>query len=172
MGTALSAFEILTLAVTIERDSIDFYRKASRQYEDEQLNKTFLLLADWEHKHEELFTKMKKELTRSLEQRNTFDVFSFTSSNPQALASLAASAARSASLKDPSDKKSKKEILEMALERERIIIRFFTDLVGMVRDSTSKGTIDDVIKEEKRHVAILKRSLVLLNDPHSNDSSG
>ena len=71
MGTALSAFEILTLAVSIERDSVDFYRKASRRYDDEKLRKTFLLLANWEQRHKELFATMKKELTRSPDQCET-----------------------------------------------------------------------------------------------------
>jgi rubrerythrin len=169
MGTALSAFEILTLAVSIERDSVDFYRKASRRYDDEKLRKTFLLLANWEQRHKELFATMKKELTRSPDQCETFDVFSFVSSNPQVLASMAAAATRSASQKEPSGKESKQDILDLALDRERIIIRFYTDLVGIVRDSAGKNTVDDVIKEEKRHVVILKRSLALLND---TDSSG
>ena len=64
---------------------------------------------------------------------------------------------------------AKQDILDLALDRERIIIRFYTDLVGIVRDSAGKNTVDDVIKEEKRHVVILKRSLALLND---TDSSG
>ncbi|OHB73325.1 MAG: hypothetical protein A2Z25_00250 [Planctomycetes bacterium RBG_16_55_9] len=170
MGTALNAFEILAMAVTIERDSVDFYRKAARLFDSEELHETFLSLASWERKHEELFVAMKKELTCSLEQRGTLDVSNYVSSNPQALASLAASAARSASQPEPTGKESKQGILELALNRELVIIRFYRDLVGAVRDSAGKRTIDDVIKEEKRHVAILKRSLELLGDRDSSVS--
>jgi len=79
MKTKLGAFEILTMAETIERDSIDFYRKAARRFDDEELRKKFFLLADWERKHQEIFSAMKKELTQILDERTTFDASSFVS---------------------------------------------------------------------------------------------
>lgn len=82
MNTKLSAFEILTMAEAIERDSIDFYRKAARRFDDEGRRKMFFLLADWERKHQEVFSAMKRELANVLGESMTFDVSGFVSSNP------------------------------------------------------------------------------------------
>jgi len=171
MKTKLGAFEILTMAETIERDSIDFYRKAARRFDDEELRKKFFLLADWERKHQEIFSAMKKELTQILDERTTFDASSFVLSNPQALRSLASSAAGSESSRELTGKESREEILELAISRERNTIGFYYDLTGAMGESIGKSKINDIIKEEQRHIGILRRALEPLSDAQSSARS-
>ena len=119
MPKELNAFEIVTVAETIERDSIDFYRKAARLFKDEELRKMLLLLADWERKHEGVFTAMKRELSAIREKDMAFDVLSWASASPLALKCLAWSAGQSKSKKEFAGDESKEDILELAISRER-----------------------------------------------------
>jgi rubrerythrin len=163
----LGVFEILNVAETIERDGIDFYRKAARLFDDEQLRKMLLLLAEWERKHEGVFSAMKKELMQIHEKSMTFDVSSYLSSSPLALKSLAWSATQSKSKREFTGREDKEEILELAMSRERSTIRFYFDVMGVLGDSVGKTKINEIIEEEKRHVSILRRALDQLRDPQS-----
>ena len=167
MTTRLNAFEILTVAETIERDSIDFYRKAARLFKDEALRTTLLLLADWERKHESVFAAMKKELSHNREKDMTFDVSSFLLTSPLTLKCMAWSAIQSKSKREFTGAESKEEILELAMSRERNVISFYYNHVEIVGDSLGKDNINEVIGEEKRHVCILRRALEQLRDPQS-----
>jgi len=167
MPKKLSAFEIVAVAQTIERDSIDFYRQAARLFNDEELRKMLFLLADWERKHEGVFTAMKRELSQIREKEMTFDVSSFVSTSPLALKCMAWSAAQSKSKQEFTGAESKEEILELAMSRERNAISFYYELIGVVGDSSSKDKINDIIEEEKRHVIILRRAMEQLRDPQS-----
>lgn len=171
MKMKLGVFEILSIAETIERDGIDFYRKAARLFEDKELRKMLLLLADWERKHEDVFSAMKKELMQVYEQNLAFDVSSYISSSPLALKSLAWSATQSKSKRDFTGLEDKEEILELAMSRERNTIRFYFDVMGLIGDAVSKTKINEIIEEEKRHVSILRRAQDQLRDPQSACSS-
>jgi rubrerythrin len=171
MNAKLSAFEILTMAEAIERDSIDFYRKAARRFDDEGRRKMFLLLAGWERKHQEVFSAMKRELANVLGESMTFDVSGFVSSNPQRLVGLASSAPGSESKRELTGKESKEEILELAISRERNIVGFYYNLIGVMGDFIGTGKINDIIEEEKRHIGILRRATEKLNDQHSSVSA-
>jgi rubrerythrin len=171
MTKSLNAFEILTVAVTIERDTIDFYRKAAKLFNDKELRKVLILLADWEQKHESVFTAMKQELSHIREEAMTFDVNGFVSTSPLVLKSLAWSATQSQSKREFTGDESKEEILELAMNRERSTIRFYFELVGVVGDSSSKNKIHAIIEEEKRHVGILRGALEQLSDTQSAYSS-
>ena len=170
MAKKLNPFELLTVAEMIERDGIDFYRSAARLFKDEDLRKMLLLLADWERKHESIFSAMKKELSRVREESLTFDVSSLVTTSPLALKGLAWSA-HSKSKREFAGTESKGEILELAMNRERSTVVFYYDLVGVVADSSSKNKIHDIIEEEKRHISILRRALEQLRDPQSACSS-
>ena len=167
MPKKLNTIEILMVAETIERDSIDFYRKAARLFKDEAPRTTLLLLADWERKHEGIFAAMKKELMQDFGESMAFDVSSFVSSSPLILKCMAWSATQSKSKQEFNGTESKEEILELAMSRERNAIGFYYNHVGMVRDLSGKDKINEIIEEEKRHVGILKRTLEQLRDPQS-----
>ncbi|MBN2315751.1 MAG: ferritin family protein [Sedimentisphaerales bacterium] len=168
MTTKLGVFEIITVAETIERDGVDFYRQAARLFNDKELRKVLFLLADWEHKHEGVFSTMRKELSRCYEESLTFDVSSYLSTSPLALKSLAWSATQSKSKHEFAGNESKEEILELAMNRERSTIRFYCNLLDIVRDSLRRDKINGIIEEEKRHITILRRTLDQLRNPQSN----
>ena len=149
MNTKLSTFEILTMAEAIEDDSIDFYRKAASQFDDEERRKMFHLLADWERKHREVFSDMKKELTHTLNERMSLDFSSVLSPNPQRLVGLASLAPGSTAKTELTGEESQEEILELAITRERNITGFYYNLIGVMGDFIGKNKINDIIKDEQ-----------------------
>ena len=171
MTKSLNAFEILTVAITIERDTNDFYRKAARLFNNEELRKMLLLLANWEQKHESVYTAMKQDLSHIREEDMEFDVDDFVSTSPLVLKTLAWSATQSQSKREFTGDESKEEILGLAISRERSTIRFYYNLTGVVGDESSKIRINAIIEEEKRHVGILRGALEQLSDTQSAYSS-
>ncbi|KPK37953.1 MAG: hypothetical protein AMJ65_13530 [Phycisphaerae bacterium SG8_4] len=171
MDTQLSAFEILTMAEAIERDSIDFYRKAAMRFDDGGRRKMFLLLANWELKHQEALSAMKKELAHMLNERESFDVSSVLSSNPQRLVGLASLAPGSVAKTELTGEESKEDILALAIARERNIVAFYYNLKGVMVDFFGEIKIDDIIREEKSHIGILRREMEKFNDRHSSASA-
>jgi rubrerythrin len=168
MTTKLGAFEILAVAETIERDGVDFYQQAARLFKDGELRKVLLLLADWEHKHEGVFTTMRRTLSQTLEEDGIFDVSDYIARSPLVLNSLAWSATQSKSKHEFAGDESKEGILELAMNRERSTIRFYFSLMDIVKDSISRDKINGIIEEEKRHIIILRRTLEQLRNPQSS----
>lgn len=171
MKTKVSAFEVLTMAEAIEQDSIDFYRKAARLFDDEERKNLFLLLAGWEKKHQEVFSAMKRELTDMLNEPMNFDFSRVLSSNPQRFAGLASLASGSVSRTELTGEESRQEILELAIARERNIVSFYYNLIKGMGNFIGKNKINDIIKEEQNHVGILRQAIEKFSDPHSSVST-
>ena len=159
MNSKLTAFEIMTMAETIEYDSIDFYRKAARRFADEGRRNIFFLLADWERKHREVFSAMKKELAQALHESPVFDISTVISPNPQRLVGLAALAPGSLSNTELTGQESKKDMLELAITRERNIVSFYYNLIGVMDDFVGNSRIHDIIREERSHISVLRRAI-------------
>ncbi len=145
-----SLIEIYDLAIRIERNGGQFYRKAREEVTDEDLKSVLSRLADDESKHEEFFAK-KKQLVR------------FKPQDPEM--EEAASAVLQAILGDqtfslkeanPADIKSEEELIKLAIEFEEDTILFYEMLSPLVtRDQTLKG-LEEIVQEEKRHIQELQ----------------
>jgi rubrerythrin len=159
MDARLGAFEILTMAQQIERDSVDFYRRAASIVDGDDLRSLFSKLADWEKKHEEVFEQMKRDMSEKHDSSMKINVESYISSNPQQLRSLAKSAIKNSPEDALAKIKDKVEILKLAFERETEAIKFFRSLVGHLRDLTAKKKVKDILDEEKKHLSILTQSI-------------
>jgi rubrerythrin len=131
----------------------------------------FLLLANWELKHQEAFSAMKRELTHILNERESFDFSRILSFNPRRLVGLASLAPGSVSKTELTGEESKEDILELAITRERNIVAFYYDLKGVMVDVFGDSKINDIIKEERSHIGILRREMEKFNDPHSSVSA-
>ncbi len=159
MDITLGAFEILTMAEQIERDSVDFYRRAASRVANDELRSLFSQLADWERKHEEIFGVMKRDVTEKSDNSMIFDEASYVTSNPQRLHSLAKSAVKNSPEQELSQVRNKLEVLDLALKREADAIRFFRALHKYALDAATKAKIKAIIEEEKKHVSILTQAL-------------
>ena len=79
--------------------------------------------------------------------------------DPRVMAGLAVFGIRS----DPADelrgRQEKQDIIRRAVEKEKDSIVFYHGLKEFVPDKADKNTIDEIIKEEMKHIVLLDQSL-------------
>lgn len=154
-----NAFEVFEIAERIERNGAKFYRKAAGLFDETRIRNLFYDLADWETKHEEIFTNMRKQLSEQSQELRTFRPEKNLLVDAQAMARLAVFANKSDPSQEFTGKKSKKEIFEKAIQKEKDSIVYHTGLKSFVPARAGQDKIDDIIKEEMHHVRILNQSL-------------
>ena len=153
MALDFNADEIFEMAEQIEKNGAAFYRKASSNVAGEE--KDFLLeLAKMEDDHEVTFKALRKELTASQKESNTFDP---DNDAPQYLKALADTRVFFEKDLDPT---TMKEILKAAITAEKDSIVFYLGMKDLVPEKLGKAKIDDIIKEEMSHIKLLSGRLV------------
>jgi len=158
MSVGFNAFEAFQIAEQIERNGAGFYRKAAELFDDPGTCKMFLQLADWESDHEEIFANMRKQLAEEAPGQRTFKLEDVPF-DPKVMAGLAVFGVRTEPASELSGKENITDILNMAIEKEKDSIVYYTGLKGFVPAQAGKDKIDDIIKEEYRHIKILSQSL-------------
>jgi rubrerythrin len=158
MEIEFNAFEVFEIAEKIERNGARFYRRAAELF-DADTAKMFLELANWETKHIDVFANMRKQLFEQTRELRTFKPGNNILPDAQAMAGLAVFGIRP----DPSDeltgKESKVQVLKKAIEKEKDSIVYYTGLKDFVPVRAGRDRIDDIIREEMHHIAILSQSL-------------
>ncbi len=159
MDTKFNAFEVFEIAEKIERNGAKFYRRAAELFDDSHTRKMFLQLADWETTHEQVFADMRNELAAQGPELRTFEPENSVVFDAQSMAGLAVFGIKP----DPSDELTGEEsitdILKSAIEKEKDSIVYYVGLKDFVSDRAGKDKIDDIIREELRHIGILNQAL-------------
>ena len=152
----LNASEIFYIAEQIEQNGARFYRRAAEIFDDPEICKILLELADWEIKHKEFFAEMKKQLSES-----NPDIQPSVSEQilPEAkvMAGLAVFGIRPNPGDELSGRESETEMLKRAIEKEKDSIVFYTGLKDFTPAEIGKEKIDEIIREELRHIRILNK---------------
>jgi len=158
MDITFNAFEVFEIAEQIEHNGKKFYRKAAELFNEAPVRKMFLELVNWEARHQEVFRDMRKKLYEQKGKVSDFRPEGILSA-PRVMAGLAVFGIKP----DPSDELTGKEtvedVLERAVEKEKDSIVYYTGLKDFVPGQAGKDKIDDIIKEELRHIRILNESL-------------
>ncbi len=161
-----SLSEILQMARRIEENGEAFYRKAAETVEEDSLKNLFTELADMEVEHARVFDAMKEQLEGKDAALTAFD--------PQGEAALYLGAFVDRRIFDPdedplaifSGEVDAEKILLKAIEKEKETIIFYLGLKDAVYASSMQDavrpSIDDIIGEEKKHVAVLADKLKTL----------
>ena len=152
MSILFSASEVVTMAVQIEKSGLEFYNAMAAKAQSEKSKELFSFLAAEEIKHRATFQKMlnnlkQLELTSSEEEEYNNYLGALTSSrvfNPKATTEEI--------VKNLDDMAA----IDMAIEAEKDSILFYYELMGQVMDE-DKAAIEQIIKEEKSHYAMLMR---------------
>ena len=159
MVVNLNASEIFEIAVQIERNGAKFYRRAAELFDDSRVHNLFLQLADWEVAHEQVFADMRNELIAQGPEIGTFETDSDVIFDARSMAGLAVFGNSIGPSAELTGKESVTDVLRIAIEKEKDSIIFYTGLKDFVSVKTAKDKIADIIKEEMRHINILKQSL-------------
>lgn len=161
MGINFNSDEIFEIAGQIERNGAAFYRKSAEQASNSSINQLLLQLASDEDKHEKIFASMRSALTDKEKEPTIFD-----SGNEDVLYLRAFADGHIFNLKaNPSDfldgRKSVYEILKKAIEIEKDSVLFYLGMKDMVPERFGKDKIDNIIKEEMKHIALLSQRMML-----------
>ena len=74
MSISLNALEVFEIAERIERNSVNFYRKAAEAFSDESLSELLLNLSEFEKGHVKRYENMRKQISDKEWDIITFDL--------------------------------------------------------------------------------------------------
>ncbi len=146
--------EIFALAEQIEQNGERFYRRAAEKVKEKEARQLLLKLADFEVEHGKVFRTMREELSEAERRSITFDPANETALYLSSLARISIFPQGEA---DPSELK---DIFQTALTAEKDSIAFYLGMKELVETSSGKEKIEEIIREEMRHIRLLGERLV------------
>ncbi len=166
MSLDFNADEIFEIACQIERNGAAFYREMSDTISYAPVQKMLLDFAGMEEAHEKMFMAMRTDLKGAEKCSTVFDPKGETALYLRAMADIHVfdtEAEEDFLLQDVlSDEAKIRKILRAAINREWGSIAFYLGMKDMVPEKRGKGKIDNIIKEEMKHVRLLTKSLISL----------
>ncbi|GAV24884.1 rubrerythrin [Carboxydothermus islandicus] len=148
--------DFIKLAQNMEIRGIEFYEKAFKLAQVEEVRETFRFLIEEEKEHVRFFEKLLEkdwDVEISAESsRYLKGIFDFPFLGEK-------------ELEEVSRYTREKEALELAAQAEKDAILFYQELSNVILDEKLKDAIGKIIEEEKMHlVAIRERIYELLSD--------
>jgi rubrerythrin len=156
MSFVFSADEIFEMALKIEKNGEKFYRDSAAGIADPEAIQLLLKLADMEVDHQRIFTGMKTTLSPADKKAMTFDP------DNEAGLYLASLANTKVFFEKDIDTSGLEEIFTAALAAEKDSIAFYLGMKGLVPAGSSREKIEEIIREEMRHIRILGEQLAAL----------
>ena len=109
-----------------------------------------------ERDHEGAFSSLKSQLSAEEKKETTFDPAG------EAAAYLKALADTRVFFKKEIDMSSPEEVLKSAMTAEKDSIAFYLGMKEMIQGQTGKTRMDEIIREEMRHLKLLGNELMEL----------
>ncbi len=162
MSVEFSPYEILEIAEQIERNGIAFYTAAARAVGDPEAVEMLQSLASWEVGHVDLFIDMRNNLSADAKLPTVFDPYDEMGSYLKSAADNVVFIAQTSATQVIGPNPTLKGILEIALEREKDAVVFYSGIRDMVPTESGKSKVDGVIREEVTHVGMIQRKLAEL----------
>lgn len=159
MAIEFSPYEILEIAEQIERNGVAFYAAAARAVSDPQAKEMLQSLSDWEVGHIDLFIDMRKNLSDDAKQPTVFDPYDEMGSYLKSAADNVVFISRTSPTEVIGSNPTLKSILEIALDREKDAVVFYSGIRDMVPTDSGRSKVDGVIREEVAHVGLIQRKL-------------
>jgi rubrerythrin len=164
MAYDFNADEIFEMAEQIERNGARFYREIAERSPKEDVRDLFLKFAEMEEEHEKVFISMRAELSDKDKKSTVFDPEGESAQYLRALADLqvfdGSAEEGFAFSEDLAEEEKIKSALIAAIDLEKESIVFYQGMKEFVPERLGKKKIDDIIKEEMKHIRILTNELV------------
>lgn len=163
MPYEFNADEIFEIAEQIERNGARFYRKAAATMAAQPEDKRMLEdLAAMEDRHEQIFARMRAEVSEAEKASTAFDPDGLALSYARAMANghvfdLKADAAEAAI--DPSAANPMEGILKAAIQREKDSVVYFLGMQELTGEALGAQRVQGIVKEEMSHIALLSKRL-------------
>lgn len=159
METKFNVFEIFQIAEKIEHDSAKNFLKMAQMFDDEERRDILYRLANWRAKHEKALASRRKSFSANTGTFGTFDPNNYVLSNPHVMAGLAAFANKPEGRRQMTGKEGKKDIIQEAIRRSKQALVFYRGLKDFARDPASEDTVEQIIREESKHIHALTEAL-------------
>ena len=159
MAIVFNADEIFEMAIRIENNGAAFYRKAAGLQSDTK-NQNFLEgLANMEDQHQKIFTEMRTTLTQKDNDPKVFDPYDEVSQYLTAMADTMGGEGSPSVADSLTGDETLEEILRIAVGLEKDSILFYLGIKDFIPSQSGQDRIDEIIKEERRHVVQLSNLL-------------
>lgn len=156
MSFIFNADEIFEMALKIEQNGEKFYRDSAQKVKDSETQDFLAGLADMELEHQRIFKGMKSALTAADQKAMTFDP------NNETGLYLASLANTKVFFEKDIDTSGLEGIFKSALAAEKDSIAFYLGMKDLVPAGSGREKIEEIIKEEMRHIRILSERLAAL----------
>lgn len=157
MSYYLNADEIFQVGIEIEANGKAFYEAAAAAAPEPGVRALCRELAAWETKHIELFEALRRALPASAREGQVFD----PDSEEHAYVKAAADDHVFVKNKDVGALVAKcrdgRELLDVAIGFEKDSVVFYAAMKNLVPPELAAQSIDALVEEELKHVAILTR---------------
>jgi rubrerythrin len=157
MSITFNASEILEMAVEIERNGQNFYKRAAQIVGNPEVKEFLLDLANMEVKHEKIFREMKEELAKK--EVSVPDPDNEASLYLQAMADENVFDLRTDLSKKLQGKETIEQIFKMAVHVEKDSIAYYVGMKDYVDENDDKEKVNRIIKEERGHIFALYQHL-------------
>jgi rubrerythrin len=155
MVMGFNADEVLEMAIRIEENGAAFYRKAAGLQSDAK-NREFLeKLAAMEDGHKATFMEMRKTLTDKEKGGKVFDPQDELSLYLSAMADAHRGEGSPSAADSLTGTETMEEIVTIAIGLEKESVLFYLGLKDMVPPKYGLERIDNIIREERSHIAQL-----------------
>lgn len=145
--------DIIDLAVRLEKNGENTYRKAMKEITDPNLSSVLKQLALDELEHETWFEDLRKRVG------STGIDPELDAMGKMMLQNILGDQAFSISNADFSQIENVKELLTLSIEFEKDTILFYELILGFIEDQKTIESLNAIIEEENRHVQVLTESL-------------
>jgi rubrerythrin len=159
MAIVFNADEIFEMAIRIENNAGAFYRKAASLQSDTE-NKKFLEgLAHMEDQHKKIFTDMRTTLKQKEKEPKVFDPHDEASQYLAAMTDSMGGEGSPSVADSLTGDETLEEILRTAVGLEKDTILFYIGIKDLIPVQSGQNRIDEIIREERRHVIQLSNVL-------------
>ena len=155
LNVSLTLDDVLEIAMQIERNGSDFYRKATELANSPDVGSLLLDLAEDEDRHERIFEGIRRKLVKRGKSLADYDKEGVVS---DFLHVLGGNAVFNSGLKLADELKgisSATDILAMAIEKEKDSMVFYLGLRDLLVADEDGKSVGQIIGEEQRHLVDL-----------------
>lgn len=159
MSIRFNADEIFEIAEKMEQNAAVFYRTAAAKVASPSASRMLRELASWETQHERIFAAMRTELSAEARELLEFDPDNEDALYLEALADHTVYTLTADPLELFGEAPSLERILRIAIEREKEAVLFYSGIKPLVPPKLGQTRVEQIIKEEMKHVTILGEQL-------------
>jgi rubrerythrin len=142
--------EIIDLAIRIEKNGENAYRRAQVEVSDPSLASTLQWLADDEKEHEKWFGRLREEVEVTVEDPKLAEM------GRTVLQGVLGDQAFSIQDADFSKIEDLNRLIRLSIEFQKDTILFYEMLTAFIEDDETIRQLEKIVEEENRHVQVLK----------------